>query len=191
MQATESQLLAWALDYLRRFDVSKQRLRQHLLQKAARAAPRLGHLDPADRDDVFAEEAVSDDLRQRVDGVLADLERRRLLDDRRHAEVRLTALQARGLAPAVARARLRQQGVDATVVASAEASVQGEAGETPREAALNAAWAAARRRRLGPYRPAADRGAERERDIAKLMRAGHAFEFARAVIDSPVAEGAG
>ncbi len=188
-QGADTQLMAWALDYLRRFDVTRQRLRQHLLKKATRSAAlrsRWGHVEP---DPELDEDAAPHELRERVDAVLGELERRRLLDDRRHAEARLTSLQARGLAPAVARARLRQQGVSASVIAGAEASVHDDAGETPREAALSAAWAAARRRGFGPFRADAQRGDERDRDLAKLLRAGHAFEHVRAVIDAPTVDG--
>jgi regulatory protein len=42
----------------------------------------------------------------------------------------------------------------------------------------------ARRRRLGPYRPEADREARREKDLAALARAGFGYDIARTVIEA-------
>ena len=55
-----------------------------------------------------------------------------------------------------------------------------ERGEREWQAAL----ALARRRRLGPFRPAADRAEHRTRDLAALARAGFNYDLARKVIDS-------
>ena len=49
---------------------------------------------------------------------------------------------------------------------------------------LSAALAFARRKRLGPYRPDAERAARRERDLAALDRRGFDLEVARKVIDA-------
>ena len=52
-----------------------------------------------------------------------------------------------------------------------------------------AAWALARRRRLGPFRPA-ERASSRQRDLAAMARAGFGFGLARSVIDGdPPADG--
>jgi regulatory protein len=49
---------------------------------------------------------------------------------------------------------------------------------------LAAGLAFARRRRLGPFRPAAEREARRLKDLAALARQGFALELARRVIDA-------
>jgi regulatory protein len=46
----------------------------------------------------------------------------------------------------------------------------------------------ARRRRLGPYRPA-ERATFREKDLAALARAGFGFALARSVIDAERPQG--
>jgi regulatory protein len=53
---------------------------------------------------------------------------------------------------------------------------------------IDPTWAAVcafvRRRRLGPCRPdPTQRAAERERDLAKLARAGYSYDIARKVLD--------
>ena len=42
----------------------------------------------------------------------------------------------------------------------------------------------ARRRRLGPYRPAEARKDQRLRDLATMARAGFAYDVARKVVDA-------
>ena len=49
---------------------------------------------------------------------------------------------------------------------------------------LAAALTYARRRRIGPYRPAGDRAAARARDLAALSRQGFDYDVARRVIDA-------
>ena len=48
---------------------------------------------------------------------------------------------------------------------------------------MAAARAAARRRRLGPWRRQDDRAGSRQKDLAALARLGFAYATARAVID--------
>ena len=47
-----------------------------------------------------------------------------------------------------------------------------------------AAAALARRRRLGPFRPAKDRKDRRARDLAAMARAGFDYDLAKKVIDA-------
>jgi len=56
--------------------------------------------------------------------------------------------------------------------------------EAMAEPDLAAALAFARRRRLGPYRASAARGAHRTRDLAALGRQGFAYALARRVIEA-------
>ncbi len=56
------------------------------------------------------------------------------------------------------------------------------------EAALPAALACARRRRLGPCRPAAARKSVRQKDLVSLARAGSAYDVARRVVEAETAE---
>ncbi len=158
---------AAALDYLRRFDVPERKLRDHLRAKVRRSAEAHG-------DDVTA-------LLDEVEAVMARLLARRFVDDGRHAEARATALLARGVPPLAVRTRLRNAGVAAS---SIEAAIAAWRDAHPEEQPdVEAAWAYARRRGLGPYR-FTDRAERRDKDLAAMMRAGHAMRVARAVIDA-------
>lgn len=118
-----------------------------------------------------------------LEGLLEELEaaleaasRAGVLDDRAWAESKARSLTRRGVAPRVARERLRAKGVDpGTATAAVAASAP--------EPELEAAEAYARRRRLGRFRDPEARGAWRERDLARLGRAGFSWEVARRVVD--------
>ena len=68
------------------------------------------------------------------------------------------------------------------------AGVGEEDGEAARELAADDAAAAAlrfaRRRRIGPFADVAPDRAGREKALAAMVRAGHGFEIARAVVDA-------
>jgi regulatory protein len=52
------------------------------------------------------------------------------------------------------------------------------------EGAADAALRFARRRRIGPYAESAPDRTGREKALASMVRAGHGFELARAVVDA-------
>ena len=83
-----------------------------------------------------------------------------------------------------------RRGIQATLAAKGVAAetVQQALATFDPEAEQAAALALARRRRLGPFRPAATRAAHRLRDLGVLARAGFPHEIARAVIDAVAAE---
>ena len=105
---------------------------------------------------------------------------RGLLDDGRFAEGRARSLLARGRPTVAIRAALRDHGVDAADAARAVAALREEAPQPD----LAAALALARRRRLGPYRPADARASRRDKDLAVMARAGFSREIACRVIDA-------
>ena len=92
------------------------------------------------------------------------------MNDERFAENLSGRLKARGGSRRAIVQKLRQRGITSGV---AEASV-------PRSPAaeLEAARAFVRRRRLGPYRPEAERLENRRRDLAALARTGFDHETA-------------
>jgi regulatory protein len=157
-------LEAAALDYLARYASSKARLRRVLERRIRRWAPLEG-TDPA------ASRAAIPDL-------LAKLERLGLIDDARFALGHAASQHRRGRSLGRIRAGLAQRGVDREVVGAALAAVEA----AHADADLLAAIAHARRRRLGPYRPAAERAERKTRDLAALARAGFRYETARRVI---------
>lgn len=96
------------------------------------------------------------------------------LDDEAYASARAGALVRRGYGARRIGADLAQAGIDEPM--------RERAGPSAAEA-RGAALALARKRRLGPFGPPVD-AAGRDKQIAKLLRAGHPFDFARAVVDA-------
>lgn len=102
------------------------------------------------------------------------------LDDAAYARARSGDLLRRGYGP-----RRVGQALSAAGIAE-EVRAEVRAGEIE---ARRAALALAARRRLGPWGAPGDRDARRKQ-IAAMLRAGHSFEAARAVIDAPTVDAA-
>jgi regulatory protein len=147
-----SDLEAAALRYLNRFDCSVQKLKTHL-----------GGLIRRREGDRAA-------LEQHVDMLVARYLASGVLNDARLAENLAGRLQERGGSRRAIVEKLRRRGVTSGV---AQAAVH-----TSRESELEAARAYVRRRKLGPYRPEAERQPNRQRDLAALARTGFDHETA-------------
>jgi regulatory protein len=155
-----------ALDYLARFASSSESLRRVLLRRIARAA-----------------KSESDGPRPGaafVDRLIARYVAAGLLDDRAYAAQQAASLHARGASAKAIAFRLKEKGVGAEHV---RAALTGLAAAGASE--LASACALARRRRLGPCRPAASRAAFHRRDLGVLARAGFALDIARRVLAAP------
>ncbi len=163
---TEARLRRRALFYLERFATTKSHLRKVLLRRALREAGQTG-LDPAE-------------VRRAVDRVVERLSHAGLIDDASYAVMQARRLLARGSSLARVRARLAEKGVGPKLVEGALRALREEMGDP----ALAAAWAFARRRRLGPYRPLTEREEMRERDLAAFARAGFSYDAARRVLEA-------
>lgn len=164
---TEERLANIALHYLERFAASSDRLRQVLRRRVRKAA--LHH--ETDMDAAF----------RWIEGLIARYERSGLLDDASFARARAESDWRAGRPMRAIRHRLQAQGVGETEIEGALAHLADEAGQNPdRQAALSYA----RRRRLGPYRPAAERESRRERDLAAMARAGFGYDLAKRVIEA-------
>jgi regulatory protein len=164
-RATAKHLENAALHYLERFASSAAHLRRVLMRRVERSA----RVHGTDR----AEGAAL------VDDIVARFVRSGLVDDRVYAEGRAAALFRRGTAPRAIRAALRVKGVAGETIDAALDAL--DAGADPE---LMAATALARRRRLGPFRPAEARTGRRDKDLAALARAGFGYDVARRVIDA-------
>lgn len=156
-----------ALHYLGRHASSVEGLRRVLARRVERAARE----ERCDR-----EVAVL-----WVDEIVTRLAGSGMVDDRSFAEGKVASRRRRGESAGRIRMALRQKGVDREVIDGALAA---EDGDDRRAAELEAAWRLARRRRLGPYRPAGERADARQRDLASLARAGFDRATATAVIDA-------
>jgi regulatory protein len=96
------------------------------------------------------------------------------IDDAAYALSKSRALTGRGYGPSRVRQSLRAAGVGEEDARPADELAKAER--------VNAALQFARRRRLGPYcSQTLDRG-DQERALAAMIRAGHTFEVARAIL---------
>jgi regulatory protein len=159
-----------AVEYLARYAASRAAVARVLERRIAMAVRR-GVLAEA------GAEAAHETARRVLDK-LAGLG---LLDDARFAEGRARSLVARGRSTAAIKATLRDKGIDAGGVARALDTLEAETPHPERTAAINLA----RRRRLGPFRPDAERAARRDKDLAVLARAGFPRDLSCRVIDAP------
>ena len=159
-----------ALAYLQRFASSAESLRRVLLRRVERSA-RAHETDPVEG-------------RRWVEELIERYSRAGLLDDAAYAEAKAQSLRRRGDSARLIVAKLAAKGIDSELAADAIEKADG--GENADEGAeLAAAFALAKRKRVGPFRPA-DRDRFRDRDLAALARAGFNYEVARTVVSSDI-----
>ncbi len=156
-----------ALYYLQRFASSTANLRRVLTRKVT-ASSRDHGTDPTEG------AAMVEALLQRYVAC-------NLLNDESYAAARTASLNRQGRSTRAIRQKLAQKGVESQLVDTAISTLRDE---TPGDLDLTAAAHLARRRRLGPYRPAAAREANHDRDLAALARAGFGYEIARRIIEA-------
>ena len=157
---TTERLERSALAYLQRFASSKENLRRVLRRKL--------HTADAEARPVLA---------AFIDTLVDRFESSGLLNDATYVEGRVASLRRQGASTRAIALKLRTKGVDRDQIAEgleADAATDAEA-----------AWAFARRRRLGPYRSAEARPEMRHRDMAAMGRGGFDYQTARGVIDAP------
>ncbi|KAF0118501.1 MAG: hypothetical protein FD149_640 [Rhodospirillaceae bacterium] len=159
-----------ALRYLARFEASHERVRRLLRTKLKRRRA-AGQINEAEFEAGCAA----------VEGVLARLAAVQLLDDDRFARVRVQSLHRKGRSLCAIRKALHEGGIapEAVTAALTDAFAKEDIPPDVRAAAIYC-----RRRRLGPFRPCAQRQALRLRDLAALVRAGFGIPVARQVIDA-------
>jgi regulatory protein len=158
-----------ATHYLERFAGSAADLRRVLLRRVRRAA---------EDDDRAAAETRRAAGAALVEALIAKLEHAGILDDRRYADAKAASLHRRGGSRRAVAARLAQHGIERELIAGAIGAIAEDGGDSD----LVAAGAFARRRRLGPYRPAEPTPATRLKDMAALARAGFDQSTARRVL---------
>lgn len=162
---TPARLEQLALRYLDRFDATVSKLRG-VLKRAIR------------RSRAASLEADYEALEAHVEQLLARYTVSGVLSDRRFALAQARGLRARGGSSRAIRFKLAQKGVGAGDLQAALDECDRDASEPEYEAALNFA----RRRRLGPFAPAAERGPKRQKHIAAMARAGFNLDVVRRVI---------
>ena len=166
-KATPKSLENGALYHLERFASSSANLRRVLMRRVERSARTHG----TDRDEGAAA----------IDDIVSRFEASGLLNDRAYAEGRAGSLHRRGASARKIRAMLMQKGVGQDDIEAALDALRDDAADPEFAAAVTLA----RRRRLGPFRPAPDREGRREKDLAAMARAGFGYDIARRVIEAP------
>ncbi|MEN9787850.1 MAG: hypothetical protein RLZZ299_3114 [Pseudomonadota bacterium] len=153
-------VMAHARAYLAMRATTRAHLARLLTRGAQRAAARSGV--PVDAD------ALAGWVSQALDAAVRD----GLLDDAAWSASRAARLARRGTATSRIRARLAERGVG-------RLDVDAAVGALGPDANLDAARALVRRRRLGPWRPEADRASRHAADLGVLARAGFSYDVAR------------
>jgi regulatory protein len=111
-----------------------------------------------------------------VDELVERLAASGLIDDALYAQSKARSLTERGYGIGRVRQTLRAAGIDEADGAEAhDLAVKG---------AADAALRFARRRRFGPYAETVVDRAGRQKALAAMVRAGHGFELARAVVEA-------
>jgi regulatory protein len=152
--------------YLERYEANARRVENLLANKITRGlrAGWYAEVDP-------------DTLRAMIATTVATAERIGMIDDKGYAERRAATLSRRGKSAACIAFDLRSRGLDADLTHGAIAETETTDAERARHLA--------QRKRLGPWRMAA-RAENRDKDIARLCRAGFSLGLAKSVIDAPM-----
>ena len=161
---TPSYLENAALHYLERFSSSSAHLKRVLMRKVMRAVA-------AGTDNAAEGERL-------VDTLIARYVDAGLVDDKVYAAQRTASLRRQGNSRFAIRGKLALKGVDSRLIEAA----LGELDEYDAQGEIAAACALVRRRRLGPFRPAAARKGAWQKDLAALARAGFSLDVARRVL---------
>lgn len=144
-----------ALRYVERFATTRGRLTDYLRRKIRERGWEGEVVDPADIAERFADLGY--------------------IDDRAYGEAKANAMARRGLGARRVAGALHQAGVTGEDAEAIAPGIQ--------ERTLDAALAFARRKRIGPFAAAqADRPA-REKQMAAMLRAGHAPTLARRIVN--------
>ncbi len=166
---TERRLANIAQFHVERFATTAGNLKRVLLRRAERAL----RVHGGDRKEMaaWAEAAV------------ARLVKNGAIDDRRYAMDRAAALRRLGKGPEKIRSLLMAKGVDRALITEALHAAAGTEGGA--DAALVAAIAYAKRRKLGPFGAQdGDKDARRkkaDKDLAALGRAGFSYAIAKRI----------
>jgi regulatory protein len=145
-----------ALSYVSRFATSRSKLKNYLVRKL-RERGWTGEGEPP------------------IDALADRMTRLGYVDDQAYALSKARTLTARGYGAGRVRQALAQAGI------ADENST--EARDLAATEAFDAALRFARRRSLGPFASARPEGRDREKAIAAMLRAGHAYGIARDLID--------
>ena len=147
-----------ALSYVGRFATTRAKLCQYLTRK-------------------IRERGWDGERPPDLQSVADQFARRGYIDDAAYAVAKSQALTGRGYGARRVDQSLRSAGVEESDAAAAR--------EIARDGSLASALRFAQRRRIGPYATEQSDPKGRERALAAMVRAGHDFATARAIVDMP------
>ena len=156
--------------YLERYPSTAEGLRRVLARRVAKAK--------------MLDAPVMDNVKQAIDAVVARFVAAGIIDDKAFAQTKARSLHRRGTSTRLTRQKLMIAGIDGDTLDRAMMGLDQELDTDPGQREWRAAAALARRRRLGPYRPATERKDNRARDLAAMARAGFDYDVAKKVIDA-------
>lgn len=157
---TVTDLEAYAVRYVARFDCTEQRLRSVLTRQLKARAE--NDAEPANHA-----------LLTSIDRLIDRFKELGYVDDQRFAERLVESLRSKGASTRKIRERMRTRGVSPEV----QANLMGARATRDEELAAAVTWV--KRKRLGAHRPVEQQRANLQRDLAALGRAGFSFDVAR------------
>ncbi len=166
-EATPAYLERSGLRYLERFAASSEKVKQLLMRKVKQSA-----------------EAHGTDLQEgarTVERLVQRFTELGLIRDRDLAVARAERLHQKGASRRMISAKLGALGLEQTHIEAALGEVDAHA---EGDSELEAAWALARRKRLGPYRDEGKRKDFRMKDLGAMARGGFSYGVAHRVIDA-------
>lgn len=157
-----------ALFYLKRFESSVDNLKQVLKRRINKYAYQNPEFNKT--------EAYS-----WIDEIIADFERLKYIDDNRYAELKIQAYLNAGKSARYIKIQMKQKGINEDTVDN----ILSEQSFNPTEMALKLA----KKKKIGPYRNDEEqRKANRQKDMATLIRAGFDYDVVCNVLEQPYGE---
>lgn len=160
---TKSRLRNIALYYLERFESSEDSLRQVLHRRIEKYSFANKEYDP-EQAYLWVEEIIDECLKQNF------------VDDRRFAEFKINSYLRAGKSRRYIEQKLKQKGIDEKIIAD----IFEQSSYSEQETALNFA----RKKKIGCFRKDKEaRAANRQKDLASLIRAGFDYDIAKDLLD--------
>ncbi|TNE28384.1 MAG: RecX family transcriptional regulator [Alphaproteobacteria bacterium] len=158
--------------YLARYASSSVNLKRVLMRRAVRSCA--------------YHETPLEDAEEMIDALVERYCQAGFLNDENYALNLARSLRAKGKSARLILRKMYEKGIAEELAQQSLKATDDtllETAETLEDAEDIAAWRFARRRKLGPFRAAADRSDYREKDLGSLARAGFSYGTARNILD--------
>lgn len=165
---TQQSLRNAALRYVDRFATSRDNLRSVLMRRV--------HTSHHHHDTSIEEAVIW------IEELLDKLEKAKFINDQSYAEMRAGSLHRKGNSVRVISMKLKEKGLSEDNISKALDTLRLETDSTNLE--RDAALILAKRRRMGPWRAPEKRAEMKDKDLARLARAGFSYDLAREIIEA-------